>query len=277
MRRHRFSLTCFTVIVLLVVVLAATGNLSVKASTSAGVKKTVTKTSTQEQEERCACMPLCDQTVPITGSTREELQLSCNANCEEACPAPAPAPAPNLASAPAPAPNLASADAPAPAPRTRPRPRPRPARPADAPAPLVISHKMDKETFYTIMGWDSDTVQPWQRWGLVGPQMTPPAGADLLPYIIVLLIFVILGVWAAARSWKYNNRMVYNGVFKNRVLPPSKPVNTFARCIYAVVAFYFGPIYLLIEAISDRQMIFKLLQDENLFPKLESFAAQNDV
>ena len=177
-------------------------------------------------------MPMCDKTITVAGSTNEELQAACNTQCEEACGAPAPA-------------------------TTR--------------APLAISHKMDKETFYTIMGWDSDTVHPWQRWGLVGPQMTPPAGSDLLAYIIVLLVFVILGVWAAVRSWKFNSRGVYNGVKNGYVRPPTKNVHPVTKFVYAVVAFYFGPIYLLIEAISDRQMIHQVLADQKIFPRLEPY------
>ena len=192
-----------------------------------------------KQQAECECMPICDKTITVVGSTNDELQATCNTQCEEVCGAPA----------------------------TR--------------APLAaITHKMDKETFYQIMGWESDTVHPWQRWGLVGPQITPPAGADLLPYVIVLLVFVILGILAARRSLKFNSRMAYTGetgVFKDTVtrnmvtLPVGKPVNSFAKCIYAVVAFYFGPIYLLLDAISGRESFFKLLQARRLIPSLQDF------
>ena len=226
------------------VALGLTGQLSVKASASAGVEKT-----DDDPQRKVPCDPTywsnCDKSVTPTGSTQDELNADYIEKCNNACAPPAPAPAP-----------------------TR--------------APLAITHQMDKETFYQVMGWEADTVHPWQRWGLVGPQITPPAGADLLPYIIVLLVFVILGILAAKRSWAYNSRMAYTGetgVFIDQVtgkqvtLPVGKPVNSFAKYFYAVVAFYFGPIYLLLDAVSGRESFFKLLQARRLIPSLQDFGA----
>ena len=130
--------------------------------------------------------------------------------------------------------------------------------------------QMSKEAFYAAMGWKPDTVHPWQRWGLVGPEFTPPANSDdTAAYVVVLLVFILLGLWAAVRSWRYNSAPVFNrpAQFQGQTLKPLPRVGGFARAIYAVVAFYFGPIYLLVEYISDRNMFLGALQEENILPQ----------
>ena len=131
---------------------------------------------------------------------------------------------------------------------------------------------MDKETFYKIMGWEDDEIQPWERWGLVGPTLKPPSSeSDILTYIIISIIFIVLGALAVRKSWRYNSHLAYATppVIDGMVRKPKKVVHLVTKIIYAVVAFYFGPIYLLIEAISDRDALSKIMQVHGLIPRLE--------
>ena len=129
---------------------------------------------------------------------------------------------------------------------------------------LAFRTGMNKETFYAAMGWeDKDKVEPWERWGLVGPEIVPKRDISTW-YVIVLIVFIALGGWAASVSWRYNSQRTWGKPIsvERRVNHPPHRINPFMRCIHALFAFYFGPIYLFMVQISDRKFLLHTLQEQ---------------
>ena len=89
----------------------------------------------------------------------------------------------------------------------------------------------------------------WGRWGFVGSSMHPPGGHATSDWIFETIIFVVLGAWAASVSWNYNSTYY---TFEDEGVKALKKYSWWVKTVYAVVAFYFGPIYLLLVMISDR-------------------------
>ena len=90
----------------------------------------------------------------------------------------------------------------------------------------------------------------WGRWGFLGPSMHPPGGVATSDWIFETIIFVVLGAWAASVSWNYNS--TYYTMNKGGAEPMAK-YSWWLKTVYAIFAFYFGPIYLLLVMISDRE------------------------
>ena len=135
-----------------------------------------------------------------------------------------------------------------------------------------LAHRlgMNKKTFYNAMGWSSDRIEPWERWGLIGPEIAPRSDNISTWYIIVLIVFIALGGWAATVSWRYNSMRMHGkeniSITNPRVPRPRHRVNPFMKCIHAIFAFYFGPIYLLMVQISDRTFVSNILRENRFLP-----------
>ena len=109
----------------------------------------------------------------------------------------------------------------------------------------------------------SPSFTAWDRWGFVGPSMHPPDGHTTSNWIFETIIFIVLGAWAASVSWNYNS--TYYSFNEGGSTPIAK-YSWWLKTVYAIFAFYFGPIYLLLVMISDREFYRNVLNKkiENL-------------
>ena len=132
------------VVVVVLAVLWGTGHLGKRRARGAARAPAAT-----EDDPNCTCTE-CDASLAVQGDTQAELQEACNTQCAQACARQSGG-------------NTMASELQAPA-----------SSPPSSPPPMHID-QMSKEAFYAAMGWKPDTVHPWQRWGLVGPEFTPPA------------------------------------------------------------------------------------------------------
>ena len=78
------------------------------------------------------------------------------------------------------------------------------------------------------------------------------------------IIFVVLGAWAASISWNYNS--TYYTFVDGETMPVPR-YSWIRKALYAVVAFYFGPIYILVTMISDRDFYRQIMWHTIQHPK----------
>ena len=103
---------------------------------------------------------------------------------------------------------------------------------------------------------ESHDIATFSRWALVGPSLHPAGGHPNSDWIFVTIIFVVLGAWAASISWNYNS--TYYTFFEGGVVPVAR-YSWLRKTVYAIVAFYFGPIYILVAMVSDRDFYRKIM------------------
>ena len=93
-----------------------------------------------------------------------------------------------------------------------------------------------KRAIYDALGWDMQDVAPYERWALVGPTIVPQDTS--LAYTLLAMLFVIFAIWAGVHSI---------------VRSEGQGRSSIHRVINAIVAAYFGPIYLAIASIAGRR------------------------
>ena len=101
------------------------------------------------------------------------------------------------------------------------------------------------------LGVAQEKVKPWERWGFFGPPIHI-SKQDSVAAFFVLSLYLVLGVWAAWKSWSFNTQIgKVNALYKTSML---------AKLFYSLVALFFGPLYLLAAEVSQRTHLLRLIE-----------------
>lgn len=92
-----------------------------------------------------------------------------------------------------------------------------------------------KRAIFDALGWDIQGVAPYERWAMVGPTIVPQDTS--IAYTLMAILFIIFAIWAAVHSIAHSGE---------------HGLSSIRRVLNAIVAGYFGPIYLAIATIADQ-------------------------
>ena len=101
------------------------------------------------------------------------------------------------------------------------------------------------------LGVANEKIKPWERWGFFGPPIRL-SKQDSVATFSVLAVYLLLGVWAASKSWKFNTRI-------GKINPLHK-TSVVGKIVYSLVALFFGPLYILCAEVSQRSTLLTLLE-----------------
>lgn len=91
----------------------------------------------------------------------------------------------------------------------------------------------NKRAIYDAMGWPMNGVAPYERYAMIGPTIVPSEAS--IAYTMLSIFFIIFAIWAFVHSI---------------VRSQSTGSSSVMRAVNAIVAAYFGPIYLAIAYIA---------------------------
>ncbi len=91
----------------------------------------------------------------------------------------------------------------------------------------------NKRAIFDALGWNVNGIAPYERWAMVGPTIIPTEKS--IAYTMMAILFIIFAIWAFMHSIVRSQT--------RRIFAPLRAIN-------AIVAAYFGPIYLAIAAIA---------------------------